>query len=116
MEPAERETIILINDADLEDGFFRISTTKKAVYDSLLEKIGPDDVVFTKVTLSTNLRFSEGTIHCRSSRLGSPLFIVKHKRSPYVSDLQRAANERGAARLKAMNLAKKLEKEKNNAR
>ncbi len=115
MEPAERETIVLINDADLEDGYFRISTTKKKVYEMMLKRIGPDEVVSTKVTLSANGDFSEGNIRCRSSRL-APLRLLVKRATPtgiakVLSDSQRAA----LAKMQATNLAKR-KKEKNNAR
>lgn len=37
MELAESETIILINDGDLKDGFFRFSTTKLTEWTKLLK-------------------------------------------------------------------------------
>lgn len=34
------ETIILLNDDDLKDGFFKIGTSKKKIYEKILRRVG----------------------------------------------------------------------------
>lgn len=40
MEASKHETIILINDAEAKEGYFRFSTSKLASYTRLLKRIG----------------------------------------------------------------------------
>lgn len=40
MEACERETIICINDADLQDGYFSFGTSKRNHYERLKKKVG----------------------------------------------------------------------------
>lgn len=50
MEKQEKETIILINEADLEDGFIIFSTTKKSFRDRLLKRLGSSNVIKEEVS------------------------------------------------------------------
>ena len=43
MEKEERETIILINIADKDDGYFRFYTTERNEYERLVKKVGGKD-------------------------------------------------------------------------
>lgn len=111
MESAERETVIVINDADLEEGFFRISTSKKQVYETFLKRIGPDDVVSTKVSRTVDGCFTEGSIRCKAHRLGSLKIIVKPTSHHCPTDQERAIRTARGKALAAASLAKR-QKEK----
>ena len=52
MENSENETIIILNKADIREGFFRFSTSSKVDFSRLCKRIGGEQSL-RKLTLST---------------------------------------------------------------
>lgn len=50
MEKREQETIILINEKDLEEGYISIGTFSTALFASLLKRLGRDSIVSQSVS------------------------------------------------------------------
>ena len=49
MELCERETIILLNNQDLKDGFFIFYTTEKKQFNKLVKRIGEKHLIDVKI-------------------------------------------------------------------
>lgn len=49
---SEHETIILLNDSDLDEGYFTVSTSKVGHFKKLLKKLGKDTFLDIKITKS----------------------------------------------------------------
>lgn len=49
---SEYETIILLNDSDLDEGFFTFGTSKVGHYRKILKKLGKETLIDIKITKS----------------------------------------------------------------
>lgn len=54
MEKNEQETIILINEGDMAEGFFRVSTTRENVFNRIEKRV--DDDFHTPVEISYDIK------------------------------------------------------------
>jgi len=54
MEKSISETIILLNDGDIELGFFRFSTSKQSAFNKMMKRIGDD--TFEPVYISKDIK------------------------------------------------------------
>lgn len=92
MKATEHETIILLNDADLAEGYFQFSTTKELQFRKLCKRIGGEANLLDVKTSSANgaitgwlckvpsIYFSKATFAIRQksqARVGNAKFLQK---------------------------------------
>lgn len=54
MEKCEKETILLFNKADSDDGYFTISTSIKSHYERIISRIGSCNIINSRVQKDCN--------------------------------------------------------------
>lgn len=91
MELSEHETILIFNDADLKEGFFRFSTTKLTEWNKLLKIVGSVDYLMDLRINEARGRVTGWQCKIPRSYLSKSGWKVGRKRSGKVlNDVERA--------------------------
>lgn len=85
---AGNETIILINEQDLKDGFFTFSTSWQRERDRFVKRLGEDNIVSERVDKDENGKPRWWDVKCKSDRLARATGILKSRSGAGVARTQ----------------------------
>lgn len=92
MEASEHETIILINDADVKEGFFRFSTSKISDFNRLVRRVkGEENLV--SVSKHVQGKMVTNFIVCVPIRFLSKTWAIGVKRKGNAQAFKKDANQ-----------------------